>query len=437
MRMTEVIAGLYRVGGFETSGHVLASQNSNQKNLINVISVPLIIRILVSLLFTISFFLFPYQISNNILNQPDLEPLIKILGVYCFLISLDTLIESFLKGFSLFKEVSIFQSSCAILMLIIVPILTMSFGLVGAIFSMTSIQLLRLLGQLFILIKHLKGKKFRLKIKRFFYYLFVHLRLGIPLSIPILVGAPILTYLYSSLSSVESLDVYAQLRVIVAFAVFLTIIPNALLPIFITAMSKSTDNRDVLLSNNFKFTFFVSLIMAILLICILPEFNVLMFGSDYILANSGFLIYLHTIIFLNLINLFSSHFVSIKKPSIVMLTNLMMYFVFVIAGHFLIKSNGLFGFLHAELLANLFMLITIFLFTINEVENKKSFLLIILKMILIYSLFTFFINFVANIDALIQRILAALFLTGVLSSLILVTLFSPLERKKIRSLIPI
>tara|TARA_B100000900_G_scaffold333792_1_gene294961 strand:+ start:97 stop:630 length:534 start_codon:yes stop_codon:yes gene_type:complete len=177
--------------------------------------------------------------------------------------------------------------------------------------------------------------------------------------------------------------------------------------------------------------------MAILLICILPEFNLLMFGSDYILANSGFLIYLHTIIFLNLVNLFSSHFVSIKKPSIVLLTNLMMYFVFVIAGHFLIKSNGLFGFLYAELLANLFMLIIISLFAINEAENKNSFLLIILKMIFIYSLFTFFINFVANIDALIQRMLAALFLTGVLSSLILVTLFSPSERKKIRSLIPI
>ena len=437
MRMTEAIAGLYRVGGFETSGHVLTSQNSKKKSLINIISVPFILRIFVSIFFTICFFLFPYQISNEILNQPDLEPFIKILGIYCFLISIDTLIESFLKGLSLFKEISIFQFLCAILMLIIVPISTMRFGLVGAIFSMTCIQLLRVLGQVFILIKDLKGKKLRLKIKRFFYYLFMHLKLGVPVSIPILVAAPTLTYLYSLLSSAESLDAFAQLRVIVAFAFFLTVIPNALLPVFVTAMSNSDDNRDAFLINNFKFIFFVSLICAILVICILPEFNMLVFGKDYILATTGFLIYLHTIILINMTNFFSSHFVSIKKPSVIMLSNLILCFVFLIAGYFLIKSYGLYGFLYAELVAHIFMLMIFVLFAIKEVKNKNLLISIILKMLLIYALFTFFIIFVANIDDMLQRISIALFLTLVLGLLTLITLFSPEDIKKIRSLIPI
>ena len=81
-----------------------------------------------------------------------------------------------------------------------------------------------------------------------------------------------------------------------------------------------------------------------------------------------------------------------------MLTNLMMYFVFVIAGHFLIKSNGLFGFLHAT--------------SSKFIHAHNNFLLRSMKLkikilFINYSkndLFpSIFINFVANIDALIQR----------------------------------
>ena len=223
---------------------------------------------------------------------------------------------------------------------------------------------------------------------------------------------------------------------IVAFA-FLTVIPNALLPVFVTAMSNSDDNRDAFLINNFKFIFFVSLICAILVICILPEFNMLVFGKDYILATTGFLIYLHTIILINMTNFFSSHFVSIKKPSVIMLSNLILCFVFLIAGYFLIKSYGLYGFLYAELVAHIFMLMIFVLFAIKEVKNKNLLISIILKMLLIYALFTFFIIFVANIDDMLQRISIALFLTLVLGLLTLITLFSPEDIKKIRSLIPI
>ena len=83
------------------------------------------------------------------------------------------------------------------------------------------------------------------------------------------------------------------------------------------------------------------------------------------------------------------------------------------------------------------MLMIFVLFAIKEVKNKNLLISIILKMLLIYALFTFFIIFVANIDDMLQRISIALFLTLVLGLLTLITLFSPEDIKKIRSLIPI
>ena len=79
-----------------------------------------------------------------------------------------------------------------------------------------------------------------------------------------------------------------------------------------------------------------------------------------------------------------------------MLSNLILCFVFLIAGYFLIKSYGLYGFLYAELVAHIFMLMIFVLFAIKEVKNKNLLISIILKMLLIYALFTFFIIFVAN-----------------------------------------
>ncbi|MDB9770279.1 hypothetical protein OAB98_04960 [Gammaproteobacteria bacterium] len=399
--LMEKITGIIRVGGLETSTHVLVatSDERNNKPTPSLLSVPLLFRLIFCLIFAALFLIFPSYMATNILKQPALIPYMHFFVFTCVAGSIEVLCEGVLKGLNLFKSLSKINVAFALFLLLLMPSMTYFYSLTGAIFAFTFCTVSRSSAIISIALIQSRRVGYVFSFHNFFGVLLKHLKIGLPTWLPVLIVAPVSIYVISLLTSVAGIDDMAYYRVIVTCGVFIQLIPHSLLPGFITvAANESNQEENISFFHlNLKFTIFISVVSCILLLGIMPLFISIVFGSAYALAVKFFLIYAITMVVINCANIFSSFLVAQKYANALLYSNTSKGILFLITGMYLIPLYGLPGFLMAEFIAFLGALIGYIIFfgvKIQGTYSIKYLLMRIIPFIIMAILATLAINFI-------------------------------------------
>lgn len=416
--LAERISAALRVGGFESSAHVLfaTSDERNIKPTPSLLSVPLLIRIIFCLIFATLFFIFPSYIATNILKQSALIPYMHFFVFACVAGALEVLCEAVLKGLNLFKTISKINIAFALFLLVLMPLMTYFYSLTGAIFAFTISIVARSSAVIATTLVQSRGLGYTFSLHNFFSILLKHLKIGLPTWLPILVLTPASIYVISLLTSVAGIDDMAYYRVIVTCGAFIQLIPGSLLPGFITASANASNQEESVsfFNLNLKFTIFTSVVISILLIGVIPLFISIVFGSAYALAVEFFAIYVFIVLAINCSNVFASFLMAQKYANAVLYCQTSHGILLVTAGMYLIPLYGLAGFLVVELIACLGALVIYIIFFGIKIQSTNSIAYLLMRMIPIVSMFTVAMLAINSIQPVIMRfsvsVISAIFL---------------------------
>ena len=390
-RIMEKVSMMIRFGGFETSTHVLlaSSQEKDIKAAPSLFSVPLAIRIIFCLIFAILFLSFPTYIATNILKQSALIPYMNFFVFACIAAALEVLCDGVLKGLNLFKILSRINITFALILLLIMPLMTYYFSLTGAIFAFTICLVSRSSAVITIaLIQSIKSG-YTFSLQNFYRVLLMHIKIGFPSWLPVLIIAPAGIYVISLLTAVAGIDDMAYYRVIVTCGVFIQLIPHSLLPSFITESANESNEEESarFFYLNFKLTIITSVLIGILFLGIMPLFISIVFGSAFTLAVKFFLIYIFTMIVVNCTNVFSSFLIAKKYGNAMLFGNTAHGIFLAAVGTYVIPLYGLPGFLAAELAAWFGALIIYIIFFSYKIQSADSIIHLLIRMTPFVALF--------------------------------------------------
>ena len=411
-RLVEKVSSAIRVGGFEASTHVLTASNQTKNVEFNpfIISTPFFLRLGICIFAAGIFFTYPEFIATNILRQVSVTPYMAFLTIAACAAAMEVLSEGILKGLNQFKILSKVNIIFAFLLLIAIALASFFYDIAGSIISLSLCLITRSVIVCAIAMIHAKKAGFRLIPKDSIDVLSQHIKIGLPFYIPVLIAAPVGIYALSLLIDIAGIDDMAYYRVIITCAVFIHVIPQSILPVFITstANEESPEENYAFIYSNLKFTILFSTIVSILLIGILPLFISIVFGSEYALAVKYFVIHAITIVLVVIYNIISSYFLAKKKVHFFLFSSIAHSIGFLFASIFLIPRYGLPGFLVAELIAYIICVLVAIITFGKKIELNNKIFIFVLRCLPFGILFILSMFGIDNIELVVLRLSSSL-----------------------------
>ncbi|MDA9800000.1 oligosaccharide flippase family protein [Gammaproteobacteria bacterium] len=406
-RIMEKISAAMRLGGFEASTQVLSASNHKNNPNFNpfLVSTPFFLRVLICMSLVVVFSFYPEYIAKNILQQVSLTPYMTFLAFGSAFGAVEVLSEAILKGLNQFKVFSKVNIIFAFILLPVIAVATYFYDVAGSIISLSLCLVARSFIVTGLAAFHAKRIGLSFLPNDFLNTLFQHLKIGLPFYIPILISTPVWIYALSMLTSIAGVDEMAYYRIIITCGIFIHIIPYSLLPVFITSAANEKNSAENIsfFYFNMKFTIFISSLIAILLIGILPIFISIIFGSEYALVVKYFVIHGITMIIIACCNVVTSFFLARKQANFVLYANFLQSIVFLGTSMLLIPRFGLPGILVAECISYIACLLAaIILFGVKTEMNYKIFIFV-LRCLPFATLFSISIFSIDSIEPVILR----------------------------------
>ena len=421
-RVSEQVNSILRVGGLESSTHVLVAryQDKPKQNFTSLISVVMVFRFITCALLAIIFSIDAEYFVSEVLKQPALLPYKYLLLITAMAGSLEVLSEGILKGLGRFQALSNINIIFSIISVFLISSLAYFFGVTGSIIALATCLSLRSVFVIFCGILFSQKSGFNFSLDNFLGVLIKNFQIGLPNYLPVLITAPANIYAISLLTSVAGIDDIAYYRVIITCGVLIQVIPYSFLPVLIssTASKIGEDESADFMLENIKYMVSISSIIGLSFFGIMPLFISIAFGNEYALAVKFFEIYLFTMIVVNCLNILVSFFLARQLAKFNLLINSFAGIILFASASYLIPLSGLPGFLIAEFIgyfSALFLAIYIYYKKINN--GKKIFSLVI-------SFLPFGIIFCASILAVdsLDRVILRFF-TSISCAVLLASIF--------------
>ena len=426
-RLAETTTSVYRVGLPASSQVLIASPiDKGEKNYDqgSLVGSALILNFIIIILGTTFLLFFKDYASEQIYQQPSIQPWILCLIIFCLFQAFENTLDGILKGFNRFKKLGLFNSYIAIPYLILVPIFTWLFSLKGAIYIITLFQIVRTLFYVIFTLKELKIVEVVINFKEFYSSSLAHLKIALPFYLPYLILAPVTIYLLSLLTDQDGLESMAYLKILVSIGTIIFSIPNAIVAVFLTRFAEeedySEDKKDLnhLFALNLKLVWLFSIVSSLIVVSVLPIIISFLFGNEYESILKMIPYYLPTITLINMFNIFAYAFLARKKANSVMLMHIVFGVSWYFVGIYLIPSLGLTGYLISEFFSFLLAVIAAILSYHHLFKPFLGFYESLIKMFLaMLAIFTFAFYF-NSVDEIIYRV----FIFGS-SCLVLLVLF--------------
>lgn len=260
--------------GYTSTKYIAQYVKENQACLREITKSVLVISLISS--FSLSFLLFVFSQKLAVfVNAPQLEMPFRFLGLIVVTRSMSTVCSGLISGYKKFKEQGIVNISSGLIMLVLSPVLTYYFGLLGSLLSLLLSQLFLSLLYVVLLLRLYRklpvsdGKKFTTDIFKF----------SIPVAMQELTfflshwGATLLLTKYSSLGEVGIYSATAQWNTVIMF------IPLLLSSVVLSYLSGISEKKA---HNSMMYR-----VLLINFICVLIPFVVVLSCSGWICSMYG------------------------------------------------------------------------------------------------------------------------------------------------------
>ena len=397
LRTTEYLSNFLRFG-LGHSAQVLLAQEENKVRRLGIILAGIFLQ-LVMILILLFFYFFRADLSD-LISQPELNDYAPFLVLALVGIASNYLFEHALRGLGSFKYLSGVVAMFSILELIFLYFAIQLLGLNGAIIAATLTRVLTSVFFLAYLIKYFWNISIMKELSIALKAVIPILKVASPFGIVMLLQGAIGIYLLGLLTTYAPVEQVGYLRLVGAIGSILVMIPNSLVPVFITIVSKrnkeESDESEKFLNINIIFTFYISILTIIVIYPLLELLTLFAFGEDFSNLNKYFLLACLLPFVTNLFNIVTSYLLGVRNLRwfcFIQVTTLAVNSIF---GYYLIPVIQLNGFLIAE--ASGFFIAFVVGFTylninknVNEILTKVSKLVggifIVAGLIIIFSIF--------------------------------------------------
>lgn len=397
IRTTEYLSNFLRFG-IGHSSQVLLAQEENKVRRLGIILAGIFLQ-LVMILILLFFYFFRADLSD-LISQPELNDYAPFLVLALVGIASIYLFDHVLRGLGFFKYLSGVVAIISIIELIFLYFAIQLFGLNGAIIAATLTRLLTSAFFFTYLIKHFWHLSIFKELSIIFKSVIPIIKLAYPFGIIMFLQGTIGIYLLGLLTNYAPIEQVGYLRLVGAIGSILVMIPNSLVPVFITNVSKQNTEHSEgsikFFNKNIIFTFYISILTIIMIYPLLEFFTFFAFGENFINLNQYFLLSCLLPFVTNLFNIVTSYLIGVKDMKWFCFIQVTALIVNSIFGYYLIPVIQLNGFLIAE--ASGFFIAFVVGFTylninknVNEILTKVSKLVggifIVAGLIIIFSIF--------------------------------------------------
>ena len=398
LRLIEYILNFTRLG-IGNAIQVLIAKNVKDLDHLRYLTVAILFQI-----FAIStlliFYFFWNDLFKALVGQDEINIFFPYLVFAVVMTSFTYVFDGALKGLGLFNNAATVVASSAIIELILIFLVIGTFGMNGVIIVFTLGRLFTLLIFSFFIYNYISKTNGLKLFSRLPSALSDSLKVGLPFALVMVFQGAIGIYILNLLTNNAPLEQVGYLRLIGAIGTLIVLIPNTVVPVFISNaanISNEESKKLTFFNNNIKFVFYISVISILLIFPYLEFLTQVLFGYEYEILNNYFILACCLPLATNIFNIVSSYFLALKD----MKWFSFIFFIWASAslafGSILVPTYQLHGFIFTEMIS--FSLAFLVGYTkINYVLSKTKVLFELFKILTCLSLTLFIIVFLTNLD---------------------------------------
>lgn len=300
-------------------------------------------------------------LSENIYGKPELAIWIRVGGIVVFLQCVSQFCYAAMAGLHRFTAYARIMVASAVINVVAITGGVLLAGLIGVVVAMISVQFITVVWLALGVKTGLRIESLQLTLRNFSSRVGQLLKFGFPFYAAGLISIPVIYYLQGLLVRHAGLEALGYLRVIMALAMIVSFIPTsasaAMVSMFVRTKSKDESALAEKIMRNVKMILLFALIIAAMVTIILPWLIPILFGQEYVAVIGAAGLAMVTAVMTAVVGVIGNALFSAKRVDLIFLTTLMQMTVFYVTGIILIPKYGLIGFLVAELLGCLALLV--------------------------------------------------------------------------------
>ncbi|MBT6046586.1 MAG: oligosaccharide flippase family protein [Candidatus Scalindua sp.] len=354
--------------GVDSAIHVHMAEghtdNTSRHRSEEILSAGLLLLLLAGVLGGLGCFLMADWLAENIYGQQELAVWIRAAGIVVFLQCVFQFCYTAMAGLHQFIDYARIMVVSAIFNVFAITGGAFYAGLSGAVVAMIGAQIFMVVWLSWGLKNVLHIESLQLTLRNFIAQSRLLLKFGFPFYAAGLVSIPVAYYLQGLVVQHAGLESLGYLRIIMALVVIVTFIPASAAAPMISMLTRTRMEDESTLADkimrNVKLVFIIALVMATVVILVLPWLIPFLFGHEYVEATGAAALAMITAILMAVIGVIGNALFSAKRIDLIFFSTLIQAGVFFIAGVLLIPIYGLLGYLVAELIGLLVILVVVY-----------------------------------------------------------------------------
>ena len=329
-------------------------------------------------------------LAEHVYGKQELAVWIRVAAIAVFLQCISQFCYASMVGLHRFSAYTRVMIVSALLTAITITVGVLFAGLNGAVVAMIGAQFLTVAWLAWALRAELRVESLQLVLHNFFSRAGQLLKFGFPFYAVGMISIPVVYYLQGLVVRYTSLEALGYLRAITALVSIVSFVPSSASAAMVSMLARTRIEDETALADkimgNVKMVLVFALITATVVTIVLPWLLPAIFGQEYSAATGAASLALLTAVLAAVTSVIGNALFSVKRVDFIFLTTLVQMAVFGVGGILLIPEHGLIGYLTAELVGYLTLVVVTFWCSLRWFRRNAVQVAWLAKVIILFSL---------------------------------------------------